>query len=99
MTNERNLYVEESLQWLPGPATGFPQLLPPPPDRTGSPASPANTASDSWFLVLLADDNADMRNYVGRLLPDNYDLITATNGEEAFEKYCPAPPIWFSPIS
>jgi signal transduction histidine kinase len=83
MTDERNLYVEESLQWLPDPgpdpasdpAPGFPKLPP-----------PATTTLERRFLVLLADDNADMRNYVGRLLSANYDLITATNGDEAFEK-------------
>lgn len=76
-TNERAAYVEESLQWLPDAATsGFPVSLP----------LPDLTAAESRFKVLLADDNADMRNYVGRLLSEQYDLITATNGEEAFEK-------------
>ncbi|HLI93457.1 MAG TPA: response regulator, partial [Puia sp.] len=36
-------------------------------------------------VVLLAEDNADMRDYVGRLLSEQYRVITAKNGEEAFE--------------
>ena len=38
------------------------------------------------FRILLADDNADMRDYVGRLLAGQYDLTMARDGEDAFEK-------------
>lgn len=34
--------------------------------------------------VLLADDNRDMRDYVQRLLQNEFDIQTVTNGEEAF---------------
>ncbi len=33
------------------------------------------------YRVLLADDNADMRNYVARLLSDKYDVIAVSNGK------------------
>jgi signal transduction histidine kinase/CheY-like chemotaxis protein len=36
--------------------------------------------------VLLADDNADMRGYVKRLLSEQFNVITAKDGEEAFQK-------------
>ncbi|HZY79556.1 MAG TPA: ATP-binding protein [Cyclobacteriaceae bacterium] len=36
--------------------------------------------------VLLADDNADMRDYVERLLSDQFDVVTASDGEDAFKK-------------
>jgi signal transduction histidine kinase len=75
ISGERDLYVEESLQWLPDPA-GLPDSYSLDPQ--------GKTREAGRFLVLLADDNADMRNYVGRLLAENYDLITATNGEEAY---------------
>jgi signal transduction histidine kinase len=71
--SERNVYVEESLKWLPDTET-VPFLL--------TPALPA----EGRFRVLLADDNSDMRDYVGRLLAGQYDLTMARNGEEAFEK-------------
>ncbi|HWB91660.1 MAG TPA: ATP-binding protein, partial [Puia sp.] len=38
------------------------------------------------YTVLLADDNADMREYVKRLLAPQFRVITARDGEEALEK-------------
>ena len=38
------------------------------------------------FKVLLADDNADMRDYVSRLLSDHFEVKTAVDGEDAFNK-------------
>ena len=34
-------------------------------------------------VVLIADDNADMRRYLGKLLADSYDLAFASDGVEA----------------
>ncbi len=42
--------------------------------------------------VLLADDNADMRNYVCRLLEPYCDIETASNGEEALKAAIQKPP-------
>ena len=36
--------------------------------------------------ILLADDNADMRDYVRRLLGDRYDVTAVADGEEALER-------------
>ena len=44
------------------------------------------TAGNKEYKVLLADDNADMRQYVSRLLSRNYTVITAVDGEDAFAK-------------
>ena len=44
------------------------------------------------FKVLLADDNADMRDYVERLLSPQFDIITAVDGEDAFQKAQQAAP-------
>jgi signal transduction histidine kinase len=38
------------------------------------------------YRVLLTDDNADMREYVQRLLTPQFTVITAKDGEEALEK-------------
>ena len=43
-------------------------------------------AAPGSHLVLLAEDNADMRAYGQRLLSQQFQVITAKNGEEAFEK-------------
>lgn len=36
--------------------------------------------------VLVADDNPDMQGYIIRLLEQDYDVISATNGKEALDK-------------
>lgn len=36
-------------------------------------------------LVVVADDNADMRDYIYRLMQGRFRVILATNGEEGFE--------------
>ena len=44
----------------------------------------AGEAGGPAATILLADDNADMRSYVGRLLSQDYKILTAKDGEEAF---------------
>jgi PAS domain S-box-containing protein len=42
--------------------------------------------------ILVADDNADMRDYVGRLLQGTWEVLKASNGREALEtavRECP----------
>jgi PAS domain S-box-containing protein len=36
--------------------------------------------------VLVADDNSDMREYIARILADDFDVHVVTNGEEAYAK-------------
>jgi signal transduction histidine kinase len=38
------------------------------------------------YTVVLADDNADMREYVERLLSPQFNVITAKDGQDALEK-------------
>jgi PAS domain S-box-containing protein len=51
---------------------------------------PLNATSETKqakkYKVLLADDNADMRDYVKRLLTNHFEVITAVDGEDAFLK-------------
>ncbi len=70
-------YVEEAIRWLQEA-----------PDETGLPAKPKNSRG----RVLLADDNRDMRDYVSRLLGDQYEVITAANGQEALSLVQSNPP-------
>ena len=53
-----------------------------------SPAAPRRTGQ----RILLAEDNADMREYVGRLLRERYDVLPASNGEEALAAALASPP-------
>ena len=69
-------YVEEAVRWLPEsdamattPARGAP--------------SPAETPGAA--RIILADDNADMRDYVGRLLRQQWRVEAVGNGAAALE--------------
>jgi signal transduction histidine kinase/FixJ family two-component response regulator len=42
--------------------------------------------------ILVADDNADMRHYVQRLLTGNYEVVAAQNGETALQSALEEPP-------
>ena len=79
-TTAASAFVEEALRWLPSdvpPAPeGAPEAAPEggPAVRSGEGARPR---------ILLADDNADMRDYVRRLLDERYEVVTVADGEAA----------------
>ena len=69
-----NAYLEEVLDWLPQTSEHRPvpsQESPFPRVRRGR--------------ILLADDNADMRDYVQRLLAPEYHVLVASNGRQALD--------------
>ena len=45
-----------------------------------------DVASRNQPVILVVDDNADMRTYLTRLLADEYRVITAGDGEDALQK-------------
>ena len=71
-------FVEEALRWLPDSNLSSVSAL-------EAVADVAGGIADSRLRVLLADDNADVRAYVTRLLKDAYDVATAANGQEALQ--------------
>lgn len=72
-------FVEEAKKWLPGTAS---EATP----HNAEPIAGTHAFSGTRYTVLLADDNTDMREYVERLLAPQFHVVTAVNGEEAFEK-------------
>ena len=97
-STQANSFVEEALRWLPpadqrpaaapapGPAPGLaPGLALTSSQRDGtaaaSPPEPLN--DDDRPYVLVVDDNADMRQYVVRLLSEHYRTMAAADGEAA----------------
>ncbi len=76
-------FVEEALRWLPEPADANPALVEFLRDTAIAP--PPNAQTGQRERVLVADDNADMRDYVQRLLASRYDVETVGNGVEALE--------------
>jgi signal transduction histidine kinase len=61
-------YVEEALRWLPTP------------DGTGKTGS---VSGHRQGRIVVADDNADMREYVGRVLEPRYDVELVGTGAQA----------------
>jgi signal transduction histidine kinase len=76
----REAWVDEVLKWLPdindhvNGLHAFDSL----------PTEASGTSTDqSRARILLADDNADMRDYVRRLLTPKYDVVAVADGETA----------------
>lgn len=75
-------FLHEALKWLPDgelPVTHAGSN-----DESGVTAQVQQQAKRPTILV--ADDNTDMREYVQRLLRNQFIVITALNGEEAYNK-------------
>jgi len=66
--------VEEAARWLPTDSGG---------DGIGTPSTPEPRPVAA--RVLVADDNADMRIYLRRLLAERYQVETTADGEAALE--------------
>jgi PAS domain S-box-containing protein len=79
-----NAFLEEAELWLPETSASPAPLSA---EASGIPAStPVGQAR-----VLIADDNADMRDYVRRLL-SGYQVVLAADGEAALESALKNPP-------
>jgi signal transduction histidine kinase len=76
-------WLEEALRWLPDGETAVEQT---------EPSVPQSGSAGGRSRVLLADDNADMRDYVRRLLGSRYDVTAVSNGEEALQAALAEPP-------
>ena len=82
-------FVEEALRWLPGGEAPL-DALPPAAGallrESPGPAGPAGPGPASTARVLLADDNADMREYLQRLLRASYQVTTVADGLTALDE-------------
>jgi signal transduction histidine kinase len=88
-------FVEEALRWLPDSAAGsaeifsmhnavHDELLP-------VPCPPASQGAVRP-RVIVADDNADMRQYLSRLLSEQYETETVADGQAALQAAHKNPP-------
>jgi signal transduction histidine kinase len=75
-------YVEEALRWLPGGAGGdvlFDSALP-----SAQAPGLSTLGRSEGRRILLADDNADLRSYIGRLLTERgHEVEAVVDGVEA----------------
>lgn len=87
-------YVEEALRWLPDEHwEESPSELPTYDEPLSVPAVCSEPDQDAGRpRVLVADDNADMRQYVVRLLAEQYSVMAVTDGEAALEAALQQPP-------
>ncbi|HUQ56976.1 SpoIIE family protein phosphatase [Lentzea sp.] len=77
-------YVQEALRWLPDPGLTVEDLML---------STAAGTAPEVTATVLVADDNADMREYLTRLLVRaGYEVRAVTDGVAALESARAQPP-------
>lgn len=74
-------FVEEALRWLP-PDAG----------ENEAPAADPGPGDGARPRVLLAEDNADMRDHVRRLLGERYGVVAVADGEAALAAALAAPP-------
>jgi PAS domain S-box-containing protein len=82
-------YLEEALRWLPGQEAIFDDL---PLAALNAPSTSALPSTQPKRRILVADDNADMRDYVERLLRDQFDVVTVADGESALQSALQRPP-------
>jgi PAS domain S-box-containing protein len=83
-------FVEEALRWLPDAGGPDAPDLPPPNDLSGPAPAPRPDAGRP--RVLVADDNADMRRYIQRLLAGSYAVEAVADGEAALAGVRRQPP-------
>jgi PAS domain S-box-containing protein len=77
-------YVDEAQQWSgdqPGAAVDTARL----PKQASLVPSPEPPPAGQRELIVLADDNADMRQYIARLLSERYEVHAAADGRQALE--------------
>src|SRR5579872_6373415 len=77
-------YVEEALRWLPDEVV----VRPSPPAAS----TQEDRATEPPARILVADDNADMRAYIGHLLGPRFEVELVANGEAALEAVRRQPP-------
>ena len=85
-----NSFVEEALRWLPDAEER--------PERADATVveipqtSPIAIGTVSGARILLADDNADMRDYLRRLLGPTFEVEAVADGQAALEAIAANPP-------
>jgi PAS domain S-box-containing protein len=83
-TLRADAFVEEVLSWLPA---SEPEHNPPTSERDVAVADLIGPSAIHG-RILVADDNADMRGYIGRLLRTQWDVELVEDGQSALQALC-----------
>jgi signal transduction histidine kinase len=81
-TRQVEAFVQEAGRWADDARPTVGDVAP----SAGDVAPGREAGGSKRYTVLLADDNADMREYVERLLSPQFTVITARDGQDALEK-------------
>jgi PAS domain S-box-containing protein len=74
-------FIEEALRWLPFPTTE--NMGEAPDDRADDAPALLFKGRVDGARILVADDNADMRHYIRRLLEPRWQVETVSDGQDA----------------
>jgi len=88
-SRSKEAFVQEAAHWSPAAAPVKEWYLP---DGAAARAGAPTAPSVARPRVLLADDNADMRHYIARILGDHYEVLAVSDGQTALETARAAPP-------
>jgi signal transduction histidine kinase len=84
-------FVEEALRWLPDSADGVEEIFAVHDELLPVPCPPV-AEGVGRARVLIADDNSDMRQYLARLLAEQYEVETVPDGQAALHAVQANPP-------
>jgi signal transduction histidine kinase len=84
-------FVEEALRWLPNPVAGNGEIFSVHDELLPVPCPPVSETAVRP-RVLVADDNSDMRQYLARLLSEQYQVETVADGQAALQAAYKTPP-------
>jgi CheY-like chemotaxis protein len=73
-------FIEEALRWLPDSGAGNEQIFSVQDELLPVPC-PSVSETAARPRVLVADDNSDMRQYLSRLLSEQYEVETVADGQ------------------
>ncbi|WP_052273511.1 ATP-binding protein [Flavihumibacter solisilvae] len=76
-------FVQEALKWIPSPEKDKIEVNP---DDLTKENPSSGLHIEERYKVLVADDNRDMREYVTRLLSPHFEIVSAADGEDAYNK-------------
>ena len=82
-TRNAGAFVQEAMKWIPNSETEISNAGL---GKTPKEKTPLDTPLEKKYKVLVADDNSDMREYVERLLSVQFEVVTAVDGEDAYQK-------------
>ena len=84
-------FVEEALRWLPDSGALSDEIFSVQDELLPVPCPPVSEIAIRP-RVLVADDNSDMRQYLSRLLSEQYKVETVADGQAAFQAALKTPP-------